>query len=131
MDSRIRLQQEFSYKSSNAAVAPLRAINTFFPFFWLFYLFYTCIYVFIIYLSCFFTILYRFTIFLGFFIYFFLCLICFSLKLCIKSTLTKEHERKMLSLIFAGNLVGTKLQQKLETAFCFRTLSWIKLFFFY
>lgn len=45
----------------------------FFPFFWLFILFYfMCIYVvFSIYLSCFFTILYRFTIFLGFYIFFF------------------------------------------------------------
>lgn len=39
MDSRKRLQQEFSYKSSNAAVASLRAIDTFFHFFGFFYLF--------------------------------------------------------------------------------------------
>lgn len=75
--------------------------HIFFHFFG-FFIYFMCIYVFIIYLGCFFTILYRFTIFLGFFL-FFSCLICFSLKLCIKSTLIKEHERRMLAHVFACN----------------------------
>lgn len=54
--------------------------STLFSIFLAFSFYFMCIYVcvFIIYLSCFFTILYRFTIFLGF-LYFFSC--CFSLKL--------------------------------------------------
>lgn len=58
----------------------------FFPFFWLFFLIYfMCIYVFIIYVSCFFTILYRFTIFLWFFIYFFFLLDLFSRWNCVSN----------------------------------------------
>lgn len=66
----------------------------FFPFFWLFYLFYTCIYVFIIYLSCFFTILCRFTIFLGFFYIFFSLLDLFLVEIVYQINSNKRAWKK-------------------------------------
>lgn len=61
-----------------------------------------CIYVFIIYLGCFFTILYRFTIFLGFFNIYFFLLDLFLVEIVYQINYTeKKHERRMLSLIIA------------------------------